>query len=297
MTPRDRRKSREQERLDELLSAYLDGQLAGPERSRLEARLAEDAQLRSQLEALRHTVGLLGELPTLAVPRNFILARDTAAQARSVSRPITRRPLFAPVLTAATSAATLLFGIVLAAQLMLAQPGGALFAPANWQDSDSTPAVTGTPIPHTDGEGHDGTALPLGRDATAEPTGDDQRYSTDGVDAVTPSPQPTAEPGAGGGGEPPAFTATAAAPMAATDEDPESGATPTPAAIGAGPEEAELPVMQESDPADTAGDLGGETPAERLAPTWVWYAVEVCLGVGAVVLGGASVWAWRARRR
>ncbi|MDX1994343.1 MAG: zf-HC2 domain-containing protein [bacterium] len=57
----------------ELLSAYLDGVLEEDERQRLEARLAAEPVLRRELAALRQTVALINQLPTLKAPRNFTL--------------------------------------------------------------------------------------------------------------------------------------------------------------------------------------------------------------------------------
>ncbi|TET55507.1 MAG: hypothetical protein E3J64_00170 [Anaerolineales bacterium] len=295
MTRRNRRKDREQERLDRLLSAYMDGQMADPERSRLEVRLGEDAALRAELEALRHTVRLLGELPTVAVPRNFILPRETTARAQAASRPIARRPLFAPVLTAATSLATLLFGIVLTGELILSQMGGAAMAPAPaWSDTDSQQTLDGTPVPGADGEGLNGLVAPPDALATATPSDGqgDERFSVDDVDPGTPMllPAASAEP-VGGGGEQSPGTPTATPPMAEQGEEPESEATPTVAAVG------EAPAVEELDDEAAGKVFGAENQAAELAPPWLWHTIEACLGLGAVLLGGATVWAWRARRR
>jgi len=60
----------------ELLSAYLDNMLNDAERSALEARLANNEQLHTELEALRATVALIKGLPTLKAPRNFMLTPE-----------------------------------------------------------------------------------------------------------------------------------------------------------------------------------------------------------------------------
>jgi len=56
-------KNRARERMDELLSAYIDGALSPRERARLEARLAQDAALRARLESLQRTVALVRGMP------------------------------------------------------------------------------------------------------------------------------------------------------------------------------------------------------------------------------------------
>lgn len=53
---------------DELLSAYLDGELSARERSRIERRLAEDPAARRSLEELRRTVDLVRALPRHGAP-------------------------------------------------------------------------------------------------------------------------------------------------------------------------------------------------------------------------------------
>src|SRR5512142_1925233 len=57
----------------ELLSAYLDDELSSRERARLEARLAVEPALRTELEALRRTVAVLHAAPEVTPPRSFVL--------------------------------------------------------------------------------------------------------------------------------------------------------------------------------------------------------------------------------
>lgn len=59
---------------EELLSAYLDGQLTAAETARVEQARAMDVEVAMRLEALAHTVGLLRQTPRLAVPRSFVLS-------------------------------------------------------------------------------------------------------------------------------------------------------------------------------------------------------------------------------
>ena len=60
----------------ETLSAYLDGQLTPRELTHLETRLSSDPELRTALEELRQTRGVLRSLPKLRVPRNFTLSPE-----------------------------------------------------------------------------------------------------------------------------------------------------------------------------------------------------------------------------
>ena len=57
----------------ELLSAYLDGELAAPDRGALEQRLAREESLRATLDDLRTNQQLLRVLPLLKAPRSFAL--------------------------------------------------------------------------------------------------------------------------------------------------------------------------------------------------------------------------------
>ncbi len=116
----------EQERLDELLSAYLDGQLSGEEQMQLEARLANDVLLQKELEALRRTVAMVRELPRLPVPRNFILpqAMPTHQLQKTVARP--RFVGVFPRLTAAAAVAGVFLVITVTSVLLYL--GGARMA-------------------------------------------------------------------------------------------------------------------------------------------------------------------------
>ncbi len=70
----------------ELLSAYLDGELADREKEKLEQRLARENALRAVLDDLRETVTLVSDLPRLKAPRSFTL--DPAVYGRPVGRPV-----------------------------------------------------------------------------------------------------------------------------------------------------------------------------------------------------------------
>ncbi len=118
-----------QEQRDELFSAYLDDQLDAGERARLEEQLAADPALQAELETLRQTVMLVRDLPTIPIPRNFILPR-TVARPRPAPAARPRRAWAAPLLTAATAFASLIFVVVLAGDLLLSGAGGLAYAPA-----------------------------------------------------------------------------------------------------------------------------------------------------------------------
>lgn len=56
---------------DELLSRYLDDELDSEERERVESHLAQDAESRKQLEALRHTLDILHRMKPIEAPSDF----------------------------------------------------------------------------------------------------------------------------------------------------------------------------------------------------------------------------------
>ncbi len=57
----------------ELLSAYMDGELSAREKGALEQRLIRETALRKELDDLRATAALVGDLPRLKAPRDFTL--------------------------------------------------------------------------------------------------------------------------------------------------------------------------------------------------------------------------------
>jgi len=336
---------KEREQRDELLSAYLDGQLGARERVGLEARLAADPALRSELEVLRHTVALVHSLPSVPVPRNFILPQAAATRpqpARSV-RP--RQVWAAPLLTAATAVVSLACVAVLAGDLLLSNMGGVAFAPGAPAaapleapqvaleatsfaaevevtvvvEVEKAVVETGAPVPTeaplaaapaaTIGAQEYVTRTAEGMLPTASPASEAER-EVPPAPAPTPSPPPPGEVAAQAPTAGPALameaTPVPAMPMEATP-------APTAAAAATAAQEAEM-----RDVGPTPGEVaqvppvgGGEealraTEGVRGAPEHevagravlsLPRILEVVLGLAAVGLALATVWAWRARRR
>ena len=81
---------------NELLSAYLDGELNPSDRARLEAQLASDPALQAELDVLRRTVAMVHDLPFVPAPRNFLL--PVAADRRRAPRPQPARRSWAAAL-------------------------------------------------------------------------------------------------------------------------------------------------------------------------------------------------------
>jgi len=93
----------------EALSAYLDKQLSARERSRLEARLKENPELRQALQEMRRVRTILRSQPKMRAPRNFTLTPEMVGMRRS---PVQRSRAY-PVFRLASVLATILFVLVL----------------------------------------------------------------------------------------------------------------------------------------------------------------------------------------
>jgi len=63
----------EHRRIREMLSLYIDGELSSRDRARVEEHLAECDDCTWELETLRQTVDLVGQLPKVPVPRAFTI--------------------------------------------------------------------------------------------------------------------------------------------------------------------------------------------------------------------------------
>ncbi len=321
------RQAREREQRDELLSAYLDDQLSAGERARLETQLATDPALRAELDTLRHTVALVRDLPPVPIPRNFILPQTVAARPRPVRQARPRRALraepqakawAAPLLTAATAVVSLVFVVVLAGDLLLSGRGGRAFAPAAAPlmeaeapqvalesapvieevevevEEEVIPTATPLPMPMEVPPGVVPTAVVEAEHYDAEaPRGVETTMPAAGgglseeATAPAPSPSPAVV-------EKAAVAPTAPAVATALPQEDTNGAEPTPSEVA---EVAPLMVEEEETeaPRDERGAPEGE--AVGLRSVIPWRVLEVALGLAALGLTLATVWAWRARRR
>jgi hypothetical protein len=334
------------EQRDELLSAYLDDQLDAGERTRLETQLAADPALRAELEALRHTVALVREMPQQPIPRNFILPQTTAPSRRPAPAARPQRRWLAPFLTAATAVVSLLFVVVLVGDLLFSGVDGVMQFAAQAPEEDRA-AMAPSPVEGTNGEDEAEKALSITESPAEEaPPG----VGVEGTPApnaeapVAPSLQPTplpetpeetqeadggeghytemtpkakgSPPPTGGGGEPPTESPVptptptmgeAADTVASTDTPEAKESVPEPVPLPAtveptgrivrdtepapgGEAETELPPP----PEDSGGNWGGPASSIFEMP---WRVIEAALGVVALLLALAMVWAWRARRR
>ncbi len=115
--------------LYDLLSAYLDDAVTGPERAQVEQHVAESPEAAAELESLRQTVALLANLPPVAAPRPFTLTAADVGQAEPA-----RKKGWLPLpgwLGGLAAAAVAVLCVLAAGGMLLAGPlGGSGSAPA-----------------------------------------------------------------------------------------------------------------------------------------------------------------------
>jgi anti-sigma factor RsiW len=265
----------EHRRIIEMLSVYIDGELPPEDRARIEEHLAGCADCTWELETLRQTVDLIGQLPKVSVPRAFTI--------QETPRP-SRLSLFQTkwvytYLKGATAVAAALLILVLAGDALfqfqrvttrfapvmapakeLAAP---VAAPTMVARQEVPPAPTEAPSPPEEVlEEAEGGAY-----AEVPPS----PLPSEETKALAPMPTPTAPADRGGGGPPAGEDATphpVATPAPLVDKAEATGAPP-PAAMGAPVEEAtEAPAMLAAAPTATPQPQMTATPAPAatLAP-------------------------------
>jgi hypothetical protein len=310
----------EEEERDELLSAYLDGELSEREEQRLEKQLSQDPALRAELRAMHRTVSLMRELPEVEAPQNFILSESMAKRPVSVqesrrARPEPRRRAWAaPLLTAATTIVSLLFVVVLAGDLLL-PAGGLVTAPAPMEEREAAPKIALEAAPtreaRAEERGVTGSASPPpvsgqaeGGEALEEPEMAAEEEATDEEEAAAEATRAAqAPPGAGAtsppaGEEPAEEVVVPEVPTVAPTVTAVTGLTPTIPAEAPVVSEDELGVIEptpddlEATPALGREDLEAE---EQGLPSLAWRVLEVVLGLASLVLAFATVRAWQRR--
>jgi len=96
----------------EALSAYLDGELTGNDRERIEKLLQEDENLQNWHEELNRTRTILRSTPALRAPRNYMLTPEMVGQKEKVSRAF-------PILRFASAFAALLLVLLFLGDLFV----------------------------------------------------------------------------------------------------------------------------------------------------------------------------------
>ncbi len=306
-----RRKNRARERVDEWLSAYIDGALSPRERARLEARLARDPDLRARLDALQRTVALVRGLPSVPAPRSFLL---TPAMVRP---PVPAARRLAPALTFATAVSGLLCVILLVGNLIRAGwggPGAIAPAPMIAYETGASPeageaegmAKQAPPSPQ---------AIPTemtplaGAAAISETAVPEMRAWGEGTPSpLERAPIPPDMGGVGGGAEPgPSLREPygepeeppPSEPMAAGEETMTATLTVEVTPISPMPEP--LPPVrgatagEEATPAGTPPSLPGAMPEETPTPPPIPWLPVGGLALLTAALAALSIRAWRAR--
>jgi hypothetical protein len=225
----------------ELLSAYIDGQLAAGERAALEERLGAEPPLRLALEELRATVAALRTLEPVRPPRSF-----TLDPAQVTPRGAGRFNLLRLLPLAGTMAAVLICAVV---TIGVWSQGG-LGAPAGGGSSASAPlsaseASAPTPAPETSAMQAPAAASEAMEAAPVEPPAN---ADTAARAAPTASPAGTLAPAATAA---PAATTAAAAGQENTPSEP-------PAPMAAAEPTAKIESYSEGTPAP--GVAAGEAP-------------------------------------
>ena len=138
-----KRKS-ECQKLEGMLSQYIDGQLSPPERERLESHIEGCDACHRQLESLRATVDLLHRVPVVSPPRYFTIA-EVAPKRRAVAF---------GALRAATAVAVVLLAFLFVGDAINLFEAGPIEDRLAYQDNATTPAPLG-------GEGLDKEPAPI----------------------------------------------------------------------------------------------------------------------------------------
>ena len=133
----------------ERLSAYLDSELAAPERTDVEAHLSDCDECQRELAALRQTRSLLRALPAPALPRAFTLP-ETPAPSHRRAAPVWARPAQALGGLAAIVGLGLLIGTTLPHPGAFRSTAGGSSAAAPMAPSGVSGAATTAPTPTVD---------------------------------------------------------------------------------------------------------------------------------------------------
>ena len=75
---------------EDLVAAYVDGEVTTEERQRVEAAMAASEQVAWEVNTLRQTVELLQDLPSVPLPRSFTLTEDQVADVLQERRSLAR---------------------------------------------------------------------------------------------------------------------------------------------------------------------------------------------------------------
>lgn len=302
----------------ELLSAYVDSALDVPEQRRAEAQVRDCPGCAQEVRDLRMFKTLLQDLPAMQPRRSFTLDPATA---------IGPRRLLFPTLRLATLVASLLFFVVLGMDALslgvrspsapsasqtrdapagserdafkLDQSGGG--APESAELAAASAAASTAPAP--DGAAAADPAAPAGADPAAStlpapampPLAPPAAQPESSPAAQTMAEAPTTLPETGVANSAPSASGEPAPPAAAQSQtDALSAAAPSEQAAS----DSAAPVFRADQPSspDTIGVQQNAAPADDGAARGALRIAEIGLGLIALALGAAALWAWRQQR-
>ncbi len=125
---------------DELLSAYIDGQVTPAERQRVEQALVVDAQIRERYETMRMTINLMQNTPPMRVPRAFVLSEAqvlaAGARVKGAEQPGFWDRFFPRLMPLATAAVALLLVVLVSVDLLPGIVGGMIAPQSAMQEME-----------------------------------------------------------------------------------------------------------------------------------------------------------------
>ena len=241
---------------DELLSAYIDGEVNSEEARLVEQAMIADPEIAWEVESLRQTVQLLGQLPAVALPQTFAISEMQVADVVATRRADRRRTISVEspwqrlltffgggnlLLRNAAAMAVVAFLAVVAGDLLTATPAPLSGSPAPVSvavQSEAVPEMAQFDEPSAISPAAGSRMAPLGAGEEANPEEAVQAESVP-ADAVAEEAEPLIPDAApfslaaeaaggeadgrggagGGGGDAPAAPALAAAPADRPSEE------------------------------------------------------------------------------
>ncbi|MFB0533559.1 MAG: zf-HC2 domain-containing protein [Anaerolineae bacterium] len=252
------------QRIREMLSVYIDGELPSGDRVRVEEHLAECADCTWELETLRQTVDLVGQLPKVPVPRAFTIYETPRPRRAGLFQ---ARWVYTYLKGATALAAALLILVLAGDALFQFQRVTTGFAPTMAPAKEiAAPAAAPTVVARQE-------VPPAPAEAPISP--EEALDEADGAAyaEVTPSPSPVEEtkalalmptptaPADRGGGGPAATPLATPAPLV---DKAGAADTPLPSAAMEAPAEEEAP---EAPVAPTAAPMGTPQPQMTATPS------------------------------
>jgi hypothetical protein len=175
----------EHRRIREMLSLYIDGELSSGDRARVEEHLAECDDCTWELETLRQTVELVGQLPKVPVPRAFTIYETPRPRPFGLFQ---ARWVYTYLKGATALAAALLILVLAADALFQFQRMTASFAPAK---EFAAPAAAPTVVARQEAPPAPTEAPGLAEEVLGEAEVTPSPSAIEETKALVPMPMPT----------------------------------------------------------------------------------------------------------